>query len=77
TNKIYVASNNDTTVFVIDGVLNIVIDVFFIFLFPAGIAVNTITNQIYVTNSVGKIVSVVDGFTNKVVAEIMVGETPF
>ena len=63
TNRIYVASGNNSTVTVINGVDDSLVTV------PAGfnptaVAVNTVTNKIYVTDYSDYVITIIDGATN-------------
>jgi YVTN family beta-propeller protein len=84
TNRIYVTSQMDDLLYVIDGSSNAVVATVKAGVGPAGIAVNSNTNKIYVANTgyhalqfAGKpSISVIDGTTNAILRNIVVGSQP-
>lgn len=77
TNRIYVTSNFDHAVSVIDGFTNKLLASIPIGLQPVGIAVDPLTNLIYVANSKDDTVSVINGDNNSIVATVRVGHAPW
>jgi len=77
TNRIYVASNFDHIVSVIDGFTNKLLTSIPVGRQPVGIAADPLTNLIYVANSKDDTVSVINGATNSVVATVRVGHAPW
>ena len=79
TNRIYVGNEGNgggTTLAVINGSTDKIIQNVPVGFGPAGIAVNPVTNRIYTANGGSNTVSVVDGTTNSTVASIPVGQRP-
>jgi len=70
TNKIYVPSENDDKVTVIDGSTDTVITTISVGDHPKGVGVNPNTNKIYVGDWMDDTVSVIDGSTDTVIATI-------
>ncbi|WP_435010860.1 YncE family protein [Tundrisphaera lichenicola] len=78
-NTIYVANEGNgsgTTLSVINGYTNAIIQDIHVGTGPNGVAVNSHTNRIYTANGTSNTVSVVDGSTNTVIATIPVGFRP-
>lgn len=76
TNRIYIANNSDTTVNVINGSTDTVINSITVGNSPYGVGVNVITNKIYVANNNGNNVSVINGATDTVITTVNVGTNP-
>lgn len=64
TNRIYVCSETDGKLIVIDGDTNMEIDTIIVGTTPESVAVNETTNRIYVTNKGTEDVTIIDGTTN-------------
>ncbi|MEQ1473210.1 MAG: hypothetical protein ABLQ96_05285, partial [Candidatus Acidiferrum sp.] len=75
TNRIYIAKFADSTVDVVDGATNLVLQTI-ISPSPVAMAVNTDTNRIYVTSSNTNAVSVIDGATSTISSTVSVGANP-
>jgi YVTN family beta-propeller protein len=76
TNRIYVSNSFESSLSVIDGVTNNVVDTIGIGFFPDQVAVNPMTNRIYVANTHGDSISVIDGTSGTVLTTIPVGVGP-
>ncbi|HYL65718.1 MAG TPA: YIP1 family protein [Nitrosopumilaceae archaeon] len=80
TNIIYVTSlgswvNGSSTISVINGSSDKILKTIEVAGKPIGLTVNPISNKIYVINSDPKTVSVIDGQTDKIKAEILIGDS--
>ena len=79
TNTVYVGNEGNgsgTTLAVINGLTDKIVQNITVGTGPSGVAVNPVTNRIYTANGTSNNVSVVDGSTNKVIATIPVGLRP-
>jgi YVTN family beta-propeller protein len=79
TNMIYVGNEGNgsgTTLAVINGATDKIVQNITVGTGPSGVAVNPITGRIYTANGTSNTVSVVDGSTNTVIATIPVGMRP-
>ena len=79
TNMIYVGNEGNgtgTTLSVINGATNTVVQNITVGTGPEGVAVNPITNRIYTANDGDNTVSVINGSTNTVIATVPVGRGP-
>ncbi len=78
-NMIYVGNEGNgtgTTLSVINGATNAIVQNITVGRGPEGVAVNPITNRIYTANQGGNTVSVINGSTNTVIATVPVGSGP-
>ncbi|MFQ5941722.1 MAG: YncE family protein, partial [Nitrososphaerales archaeon] len=75
-NIVYVTSESDDSVYVIDGSTNTIVNEIQVSKGPRGVAVNPITNTIYVANSASDSMSVIDGSTNTVLTTVTIGKSP-
>ncbi len=76
TNHIYVSHVSSSSVSVIDGATNQVVDTVTVGVGPRGVGVNPSINRIYVANSDSFRVSVIDGLTNQLITHVLVGDEP-
>lgn len=79
TDRIYVTNHGNgagTTLSVINGSMNDIVDNITVGAGPHGVAVNPTTNRIYTANDSSGTVSVIDGATDTVIATVPVGSTP-
>ena len=72
----YVANLFSSTVSVIDGRTNVVVNEISVGSGPTGITINPNTNIVYVTNRDSNSVSVINGTTNNIITAITVGSGP-